>query len=101
MKDLFWLTEAQMERIRPFFLKSHGRPRADDRRALSGIVFSNRIGLRWRDAPSECRPHKTLCNRWFFLEPDGERPLRDRDLPAGSRPMRQKPERVPGGDRRM
>lgn len=26
MSNLFWLTEAQMERLRPFFPKSHRRP---------------------------------------------------------------------------
>jgi len=36
----------------------------DDRRVLSGIVFVNRNGLRWRDAPSAYGPHKTLYNRW-------------------------------------
>ena len=64
MSDLFWLTDEQIERLRPFFPKSHGRPRVDDRRVLSGIVFVNRNGLRWRDAPSAYGPHKTLYNRW-------------------------------------
>ena len=64
MSDLFWLTEAQMARLGPFFLKSHGEPRVDDRRVLSGIIFINRNGLRWRDAPSAQSPHKTLYNRW-------------------------------------
>lgn len=64
MSDLFWLTDAQMARIEPFFPKSHGRPRVDDRRVLSGIIFINRNGLRWRDAPAEYGPHKTLYNRW-------------------------------------
>ena len=36
----------------------------NDRRVLSGIVFFNRNGLRWRDAPSAYGPHKTLYNRW-------------------------------------
>jgi transposase len=31
---------------------------------LSGIVFVNRNCLRWRDAPSDYGPHKTLYNRW-------------------------------------
>ena len=31
MSNLFWLTEAQMARLRPFFPKSHGKPRVDDR----------------------------------------------------------------------
>ena len=64
MSDLFWLTEAQMARLEPFFPKSHGKPRVDDRRVLSGIIFINRNGLRWRDAPAEYGPPKTLYNRW-------------------------------------
>ena len=64
MSDLFWLTDEQMERLRPFFPKSHGKPRVDDRRVLSGIVFVNRNGLRWRDAAKDYGPHKTLSNRW-------------------------------------
>ena len=53
-----------MERLRPFHPKSHGTPRIVDRRVLSGIVFINRNGLRWRDAPKDCGPHKTFYNRW-------------------------------------
>jgi transposase len=49
MSNLFWLTDAQMERLKPFFPKSHGKPRVDDRRVLSGIIFINRNGLRWCD----------------------------------------------------
>ena len=64
MSDLFWLTDAQMSRLNPFFPKSHGKPRVDDRRVLSGIIFINRNGLRWRDAPVEYGPPKTLYNRW-------------------------------------
>ncbi len=64
MSKLYWLTDEQMERLRAFFPKSHGRPRVDDRRVLSGIIFVNRNGLRWRDAPAEYGPPKTLYNRW-------------------------------------
>ena len=64
MSDLFWLTDEQMARLQPFFPRSHGRPRVDDRRVLSGIIFINRNGLRWRDAPREYGPAKTLYNRW-------------------------------------
>jgi len=64
MSDLFWLSDAQMARLERFFPKSHGKPRVDDRRVLSGIIFINRNGLRWRDAPKEYGPHKTLYNRW-------------------------------------
>lgn len=38
--------------------------RVDNRRVLSGIIFINRNGLRWRDAPKEYGPAKTLYNRW-------------------------------------
>ena len=65
MSDLFWLTDDQMARLKPFFPLSHGVPRVDDRRVLSGIIFVNRNGLRWRDAPSNYGPHKTLYNRWY------------------------------------
>jgi len=64
MSDLFWLSDAQMARLEPFFPKSHGKPRVDDRRVLSGIIFINRNGLRWRDAPAAYGPHKTLYSRW-------------------------------------
>ncbi|WP_128115296.1 IS5 family transposase [Brevundimonas diminuta] len=53
-----------MARLEPYFPKSHGKPRVDDRRVLSGIIFVNRNGLRWRDAPAAYGPHKTLYNRW-------------------------------------
>ncbi len=64
MSNLFWLSDAQMARLQPFFPKSHGKPRVDDRRVLSGIIFVNRNGLRWCDAPREYGPAKTLYNRW-------------------------------------
>tara|TARA_A100001391_G_scaffold131028_2_gene90301 strand:- start:11191 stop:11406 length:216 start_codon:yes stop_codon:yes gene_type:complete len=64
MSGLYWLTDEQMARIEPHFPESHGKLRVDDRRVLSGINFVNRNGLRWRDAPKDDRPHKTLCNRW-------------------------------------
>ncbi|MFT8933560.1 MAG: IS5/IS1182 family transposase, partial [Acetobacter syzygii] len=34
-----------MDRLRPFFPKSHGKPRVDGCRVLSGIIFVNRNGL--------------------------------------------------------
>ena len=64
MSDLYWLTDEHMARLSPYFPRSHGKPRVDDRRVLSGIIFVNRNGLRWRDAPGEYGPHKTLYNRW-------------------------------------
>jgi len=58
------LSEAQMRRIEPYFPLSHGVPRVDDRRVISGIVFVIRNGLRWRDVPRAYGPHKTIYNRF-------------------------------------
>lgn len=49
MSDLFWLSEAKVERLRPFFPKSSGRPRVDDRRVPSGYQG----GKGWR-----CEKHE-------------------------------------------
>lgn len=59
------LTPEQMRRIEPFFPLSHGVPRVDDRRVLSGILFVIRNGLRWRDVPAGYGPHKTIYNRFI------------------------------------
>ena len=64
MGDLIWLSERQMRLISPYFPLSHGVARVDDRRVISGIIFVIRNGLRWRDAPAEYGPHKTLYNRF-------------------------------------
>ena len=65
MSDLYWLSQAQMRRIEPYFPLSHGVPRVDDRKVLSGIVFVIRNGVRWRDAPKDYGPHKTIYNRFI------------------------------------
>ncbi len=64
MSDLFLLTDQRMERQKPFFLESHGKPRVEDRHVLSGIICINRNGLRWCDAPRGNGPPKMLYNRW-------------------------------------
>lgn len=64
MSDPWMLSEAQIRRIEPYFPSSHGVPRVDDRRVVSGIVFVIRNGLRWRDAPTSYGPHKTIYNRF-------------------------------------
>ncbi|MBS1095839.1 transposase [Gluconobacter wancherniae] len=61
------MADGQMEHLRPFFPKSHSKPRADDRRVLSRIIFVNRNGIPWRDSPREYGPHKTLYDRWTRL----------------------------------
>ena len=65
MSDQFWLTRAQLKRIERHFPLPHGVPRVDDLRVISGIIHVIRNGLRWRDAPKDYGPHKTLYNRFI------------------------------------
>ena len=65
MDGLLMLSEAQMRRIEPFFPLSHGIPRVDDRRIVSGIIYVIKHGLMWRDAPKAYGPHKTIYNRFI------------------------------------
>ena len=60
----FLLSAAQMRRLSPHFPLSHGIPRVDDGRVLSGIIYVIRHGLQWRDAPAAYGPYKTLYNRF-------------------------------------
>lgn len=62
MSNLFWLSEAQLRRIKLFFAVAWCR--VDDRRVVSGIIFVIWNGLRWRDAPAAYGPAKTLYNRF-------------------------------------
>ncbi len=62
MSDLWLLSEAQMRRIAPYFPLSHGIPRVDDRRIVSGIIYVIKNGLRWRDAPLAYGPHKRVLS---------------------------------------
>ncbi|MBC6411572.1 MAG: transposase, partial [Hyphomonadaceae bacterium] len=64
MGDLFMLSEEGLARIEPFFPLPRGVARVDDCKVVSGIIHVIRNGLRWRDAPSEYGPYKTLYNRF-------------------------------------
>lgn len=65
MSTLFYLSRAQLDRIKPYFPLSHGIPRVDDLRILSGIIYVIKHGLQWKDATREYGPHKTLYNRFI------------------------------------
>lgn len=65
MSELYYLSSQQLKRIQPYFPPSHGVPRVDDRRVVSGIIYVIRYGLQWKDAPREYGPHKTLYNRFI------------------------------------
>jgi transposase len=62
-----FLTEAQWARIAPLLPKRKrnpkgGRPRADDRACLEGILWVLRTGARWRDLPPQY-PSPATCWR--------------------------------------
>jgi len=63
MSDVFLLTKQQLNRIKPYFPVSHGVPRVDDVRVISGIIYVIRYGLQWKDAPKVRTRHSTtgLC----------------------------------------
>ena len=65
MSQLFYLSAEQLERIKPFFPRSHGIPRVDDRKVISDIIYAIKHGLQWKDAPREYGPYKTLYNRFL------------------------------------
>jgi hypothetical protein len=58
--NLFWQTDVQIDQLRPFFLKRHGKPRVNDLSVLRGIIFINRNELRWCDTSTEYEPPKTF-----------------------------------------
>jgi transposase len=61
----FWLSEAQFGRLEPLLPRdTRGVERVDDRRVISGIVHVLQSGCRWKDAPAEYGPRKTLYNRF-------------------------------------
>ncbi|SET48432.1 transposase, IS5 family [Nitrosospira multiformis] len=59
MWDLFYLSETQFNRIKPYFPLSHGVLRINDLRVISGIMYVIRNGLQRKNAP-----HQTLYNRF-------------------------------------
>jgi transposase len=99
MRNLYWLAEAQMQRLRPYFPKSRGGARVNDLRVPSGSIFINRNGvydvsryeraaprLRWCDVHVAYGPPKTLYNRW----------KRWRDMGVFARLMMGLAEQAPG-----
>ena len=44
MSDIFMFSKKQFNRIKPCFPLSHGIPRVDDRRVISGIIYVLRNG---------------------------------------------------------
>ena len=63
-QDCLWFTDEQFAKIEPHLPTDHGKPRVDDRRVISGIIYVLKSGGRWVDAPRLYGPHKTLYNRF-------------------------------------
>lgn len=55
MGELFWLSDAQMSRQERFFLKSHGKPSVEAKRALNGIIFHQLQWLALQICPGNLR----------------------------------------------
>ena len=65
MRDLFWLSAEQFERIEKYLPTDvRGVPRVDDRKVLSGIIHVIKRGLHWSDCPAEYGAAKTIYNRY-------------------------------------
>lgn len=65
MARLFWLSDEAWALIEPHLPHGRpGKPRADDRRVISGILHVLKTGCRWRDTPREYGPPTTIYNRY-------------------------------------
>lgn len=65
MGRLFWLSDEAWATIEPHLPHGlPGKPRADDRRVISGILHVLKVGCRWRDVPPEYGPATTIYNRY-------------------------------------
>lgn len=67
------LSDEQWERIRSLLPpRAHeGRPRADDRRTLDGILYILRTGSRWQDLPRAYGSHVTCWRRFAEWQASG------------------------------
>jgi transposase len=68
LKDEQWRT---LEHLLPPPRKGRGRPRADDRKTLNGILYVLRTGCRWQDVPREYGSPTTCWRRLKTWEEDG------------------------------
>ncbi len=67
------LTDEQWHRLEPLLpppRKGRGRPRADDRKTLNGILYVLRTGCRWQDVPREYGSPATCWRRLRAWEQD-------------------------------
>lgn len=67
------LSDAQWALIQPLLPlgKTTGRPRADDRKTLEGILYVLRVGCRWKDLPRYYGAYSTCWTRLRRWEKSG------------------------------
>ena len=73
MDDEIGLTEAQWAKIGPLLPGKAvtGRPRADDRRTIDGILYVLKTGCRWKDLPHRYGAYVTAWRRLRTWSQDG------------------------------
>jgi len=69
----FELTDEQFALIEPLLppRKATGRPRADDRTVLNGLLWKLCTGASWRDIPDRYGPWQTVYERFTAWQADG------------------------------
>jgi transposase len=68
------LTNAQWERLQPLLPPQKpktGRPAADHRRILNGILWILRTGAPWQDLPERYGPWRTTASRFYRWQKAG------------------------------
>ena len=73
MADEIGLSEAQWARIAPLLpvQRRMGRPRANDRRTIDGILYVLKTGCRWNDLPPRYGAYVTAWRRLRTWARDG------------------------------
>ena len=77
------LTDAQWRRLEsllPGRVGTVGRPAADSRRFVNGVLWVLRSGMRWADLPERYGPHKSVHKRFVRWARAGVWDLVFRDL---------------------
>ncbi|MGW8779478.1 IS5 family transposase [Streptomyces sp. NPDC055796] len=66
------LTNSEWELLAPLIPSAgRGRPRAEDRRVVNGMVYKIRTGVSWRDLPERYGPWKSVYTRFRRYAIDG------------------------------
>lgn len=61
----FYINDEAWAKLKPLLpLMKRGRKRINDRKIISGIVYVQRKGLEWQEAPAIYGPFKTLYTRF-------------------------------------